>query len=181
VALHAGLSYRPILEEARGSTLHAPFIEKENSMSEDTTWTPITYENCDRITGPFYHGTAAVLEVGDLLVPGFASNYQKARVSNNIYFSSTVASLGAEMAAALAGIEGRGRVYIVEPTGPFEDDPNVTNKRFPGNPTRSYRSRHPLRVIGEVMDWEGHDLEVIKGMLDRLTALREQGLDVIED
>jgi len=150
-------------------------------MSEDATWIPVTYENCEGVVGPFYHGTAAVLEVGDLLVAGFVSNYQKERISNNIYFSSTVASLAAEMAAALAGIEGRGHVYIVEPTGPFEDDPNVTNKRFPGNPTRSYRSRHPLRIIAEVMDWEGHSPEVIKGMLDRLAMVREQGLDVIED
>jgi hypothetical protein len=150
-------------------------------MSGDAPWIPITYENCDRVVGPFYHGTASVLEVGDLLVPGFASNYQKGRVSNNIYFSSTVASLAAQMAAALAGIDGRGHVYIVEPTGPFEDDPNVTNKRFPGNPTRSYRSRHPLRIISELMDWKEHSPEVIKGMLDRLAALRERGLDLIED
>ena len=150
-------------------------------MKDDSNHIPVTYENCDRITGPFYHGTAAVLEVGDLLTPGFASNYQEGRVSNHIYFSATVAGLAAEMAAALAGIEGRGHVYIVEPTGPFEDDPNVTDKRFPGNPTESYRSRSPLCVIGEVADWEASDPEVIKGMLDRLAALRERGLDVIED
>jgi rifampin ADP-ribosylating transferase len=150
-------------------------------MSEDPPWIPITCDNCDSVAGPFYHGTAAVLEPGDLLVPGFASNYQKTRVSNNIYFSTMVASLAAQMAAALAGIEGRGHVYIVEPTGPFEDDPNVTNKRFRGNPTRSYRSRHPLRIIGELTEWEEQSPEVIKGMLDRLAALREQGLDLIED
>ena len=150
-------------------------------MAEDAPWIPITYENCDRIVGPFYHGTASVLAVGDLLVPGFASNYQKERVSNNIYFTTTVASLAAQMAAALAGIEGRGHVYIVEPTGPFEDDPNVTNKRFPGNPTKSYRSKHPLRILGELMDWTEHSPEVIKGMLDRLAELRHQGRDLIED
>jgi hypothetical protein len=150
-------------------------------MSDDIPWTPITYENCDRVVGPFYHGTVAALEVGDLLVPGFASNYQAGRISNHIYFSATVASLAAQMAAALAGMAGRGRVYIVEPTGPFEDDPNVTNKRFPGNPTESYRSRHPLRVIGEVADWEEHSPEIIQGMLDRLAALREDGRDLIED
>jgi rifampin ADP-ribosylating transferase len=149
-------------------------------MSEDD-WIPVTYENCDLVAGPFYHGTASLLEVGQLLVPGFPSNYQKQRISNHIYFSSVVASLAAQMAAALAGIEGRGHVYIVEPTGPFEDDPNVTNKRFPGNPTKSYRSRHPLRVIGELTDWTEHSPELIKGMLERLAALREQGLDVIED
>ena len=150
-------------------------------MSDDTPWIPITYENCDRVVGPFYHGTAAVLQVGDLLVPGFASNYQKDRISNHIYFSETVASLAAQMAAALASSADRGHVYIVEPTGPFEDDPNVTNKRFPGNPTKSYRSRHPLRVIGVVEDWEEHSPEVIQGMLDRLAALRIEGRDLIED
>lgn len=150
-------------------------------MSNDTPWIPVTFENCDRVAGPFYHGTASVLGIGDLLVPGFASNYQKGRISNHIYFSSTVASLAAQMAAALAGIKGRGHVYIVEPTGPFEDDPNVTNKRFPGNPTKSYRSRHPLRIIGEVDDWEEHSLDVISGMLDRLATLREQGRDLIDD
>lgn len=150
-------------------------------MSDDAPWIPITFENCGSVAGPFYHGTAAELKIGDLLVPGYASNYQKGRVSNNIYFSSTVASLAAQMAAALTGTEGRGHVYIVEPTGPFEDDPNVTNKRFPGNPTKSYRSRHPLRIVGEVDDWAEHDPQIIDGMLERLAALREQGLDVIED
>ena len=150
-------------------------------MSEEAPWVPITYENRDLVAGPFSHGTAAVLEPGELLIPGFNSNYEKERVSNNIYFTTTVASLAAQMSAALAGIEGRGHVYIVEPTGPFEDDPNVTNKRFPGNPTKSYRSRHPLRIIGELMEWKEHSPEVIKGMLDRLAALRDQGLQLIED
>ena len=150
-------------------------------MTEDTPWTPVTLENCDSVAGPFYHGTAAKLEVGDLLIPGQPSNYQKGRISNNIYFSSTVASLAAQMAAALTGAPGRGHVYIVEPTGPFEDDPNVTNKRFPGNPTKSYRSRHPLRIVGEVDDWEEHSQDIIEGMLDRLAALREKREDLIED
>jgi hypothetical protein len=91
------------------------------------------------------------------------------------------AAWGAELATALAGREDRGHIYVVEPLGPFEDDPNVTDKRFPGNVTESYRTRHPLRVVGELEDWEGHDPEVLKGMLDRLALLREQGLDVIED
>jgi rifampin ADP-ribosylating transferase len=81
----------------------------------------------------------------------------------------------------LAGSGERGHIYVVEPLGPFEDDPNVTNKRFPGNPTQSYRTRHPLRVLGVVDRWEGHDPEVLKAMLDRLALLREQGLDLIED
>ena len=150
-------------------------------MEDEKDFTPTTYENSDRITGPFYHGTASVLAVGDLLVPGFSSNYQKGRISNNIYFSTTVAALAAELATALAGKEGRGHVYIVEPTGPFEDDPNVTNKRFRGNPTKSYRSKSPLRIIGKLETWQASSPEVITGMLDRLAKLREQGLDVIED
>ena len=81
----------------------------------------------------------------------------------------------------MAGSGERGRIYVVEPLGPFEDDPNVTNKKFPGNPTQSYRTRHPLRVVGEADTWEGHDPEVLTGMLERLALLREQGLDVIDD
>jgi rifampin ADP-ribosylating transferase len=144
---------------------------------------PVTYEHCSHIEGPFFHGTKAALDVGDELVAGYGSNYQDGRISNNIYFSSLVgtAAWGAEMATALAGIEGRGHIYIVEPLGPFEDDPNVTNKKFPGNRTNSYRSRHPLRVVGEVDEWEGHPPEVLQGMLANLARLREQGLDLIED
>ncbi|MFO0548097.1 MAG: NAD(+)--rifampin ADP-ribosyltransferase [Polyangiaceae bacterium] len=140
-----------------------------------------TFENCHLVAGPFYHGTAAALRAGDQLSAGFASNYQKGRISNHVYFSSTVASLAAQLAAVLTGVPGRGHVYIVEPTGPFEDDPNVTNKRFRGNPTKSYRSKQPLRILGELDDWEEHSPEVIGGMLERLAALRQKGLDVIED
>lgn len=146
-------------------------------------WIPITFENCDQVDGPFYHGTKSVLQAGDELVPGFGSNYQDGRVSNNIYFSALVdtAAWGAELATALAGAADRGHIYVVEPLGPFEDDPNVTNKRFPGNPTRSYRTPGSLRVVREVEDWVGHSPEVLQGMLDHLAQLREQGLDVIED
>ena len=130
-------------------------------MQDDTDWIATTVENCHAVAGPFYHGTAAQLTAGDLLVPGFASNYQKGRISNHVYFSSTVASLAAQIAVALTGARGRGHVYVVEPTGPFEDDPNVTNKRFRGNPTKSYRSRHPLRILQEVDDWEEQSPEII--------------------
>lgn len=146
-------------------------------------WVPVTLDDHDHVQGPFFHGTRSVLQPGDELVPGFGSNFQEGRVSNNIYFTTLVdtAVWGAELATALSGSEDRGHIYIVEPLGPFEDDPNVTNKRFPGNPTRSYRTRGPLRVIGELSEWEGHDPEVLKEMLDHLAHLREQGLDVIED
>jgi len=153
-------------------------------MGENSSeFVPVTYERCEHIEGPFFHGTKAALDIGAELVPGYGSNFQEGRVSNNIYFTAIVetAAWGAELATALAGIEERGRIYVVEPTGPFEDDPNVTNKRFPGNPTQSYRTRHPLRVVGEVDDWQGHEPDVLKGMLDRLAILREQGLDLIED
>jgi rifampin ADP-ribosylating transferase len=158
--------------------------EEKAAMGENSsTHVPVTYERCEHIEGPFYHGTKAPLEAGDELVPGYGSNFQDGRVSNHIYFTALVdtAAWGAELATALAGSGERGRIYVVEPMGPFEDDPNVTDKRFPGNPTQSYRTRSRLRVVGEVDSWAGHDPEVLKGMLEHLALLREQGLDVIED
>jgi hypothetical protein len=144
---------------------------------------PVSFERYEHVAGPFFHGTKAAVAIGEELVPGFGSNFQEGRVSNNIYFTAVLetAVWGAELATSLAGLDERGHVYVVEPLGPFEDDPNVTDKRFPGNPTRSYRTPHPLRVVGEVKDWEGHSPEVLGAMLDSLARLREQGLDVIED
>jgi hypothetical protein len=101
--------------------------------------------------GPFYHGTKADLRIGDLLTAGFQSNYTADLIMNHIYFTALVH--GAGLAAALAKGDGPQRVYAVEPTGSFEDDPNVTNKKFPGNPTRSYRTQAPLKIVGEVTDW----------------------------
>ncbi|WP_331253583.1 NAD(+)--rifampin ADP-ribosyltransferase [Modestobacter sp. VKM Ac-2986] len=143
----------------------------------------MTYEHCDHVPGPFLHGTKAVLAVGDELVPGHSSNFQAGRVMNHVYFTALeeTAAWGAELATALAGGTDRGHVYVVEPLGPFEDDPNVTDKRFPGNPTQSYRTRAPLRVVAERPDWQGHPPEVLRHMLDRLAELRDQGRDVIED
>ncbi len=144
---------------------------------------PVTHEHCAHVPGPFFHGTATAFEAGDELVPGHGSNHQAGRVSNHVYFAALVetAVWGAELATALGGVGERGHVYVVEPLGPFEDDPNVTDKRFPGNPTESYRTRSPLRVVGEVEDWAGHPPEVLQAMLEGLARLREQGLDVIED
>ncbi|HET6351839.1 MAG TPA: NAD(+)--rifampin ADP-ribosyltransferase [Coriobacteriia bacterium] len=149
----------------------------------DTDWTPVTHDSHDHVEGPFYHGTKSHLDVGELLVPGRPSNFEDGRVSNNLYFTGVLetAVWGAELSTALAGVEDPGRIYIVEPLGSFEDDPNVTNKRFPGNPTQSYRTREPLRVVGEVTEWEGHSPEVLQGMLDSLEDLRRRGLAVIED
>ena len=149
----------------------------------DGGYTPITHDTCTRVTGPFFHGTKASLVAGAELVAGYESNFQGGRVSNNIYFSTLVstAAWGAQLAAALAGHDDRGHVYVVEPTGPFEDDPNVTDKRFPGNPTESYRTRSVLRIVSELEDWEPHPPEAPQAMLDSLARLRGQGLDVIED
>jgi hypothetical protein len=151
-------------------------------MNQDE-WFPVSHENCDRVGGPFYHGTKATLLTGDLLVSGQPSNFEEGRVSNHIYFSARLeaAVWGAELSTALAGLACRGHIYIVEPTGPFEDDPNLTNKKFPGNPTRSYRTREPLKIVGEVTDWDGHPAEVLQGMLDSLASLKRRGRAVIED
>jgi len=111
-------------------------------------------------TGPFFHGTKADLRVGDLLCAGFTSNYKDGLVMNHIYF--TALSKGAGLAAEIARGNGKPRVYRVEPTGEFENDPNVTDKKFPGNPTRSYRSRHPLKIVGEVQTWERFDSEFVQ-------------------
>ena len=120
--------------------------------------------------GPFFHGTKADLQDGDLLRPGFRSNYRPEVVMNHIYF--TASPNGAGLAAELAAGDGAPRVYAVEPTGAFEDDPNVTDKKFPGNPTRSYRSAAPLRVIGEVTDWKRQAPETLQAWKERLEALR---------
>jgi rifampin ADP-ribosylating transferase len=129
--------------------------------------------------GVYLHGTKARLAVGDRLVPGRSSNFEDGRVMNHVYFTATLdaAVWGAELAAG----EGRGHIYVVEPEGDFEDDPNVTDKRFPGNPTRSFRSREPLRVVGEVADWVGHSPERLRAMLDGLEAMRRAGTAEILD
>lgn len=121
--------------------------------------------------GPFFHGTKADLREGDLLTAGFRSNYRPDVVMNHIYF--TALRDGAGLAAELAPGDAAPRVYAVEPTGPFEDDPNVTDKRFPGNPTRSYRSAAPLRVVGEVDDWTRLTPEALQAWREKLAALRE--------
>lgn len=120
--------------------------------------------------GPFYHGTKVKLRAGDLLTAGFSSNYRPEIVMNHIYF--TALRDGAGLAAELAAGDGPPRVYLVESTGEFEDDPNVTDKKFPGNPTRSYRSREPLRVIAEVDDWARLSPEELQAWRDRLAKAR---------
>ena len=143
----------------------------------DETGEPVPFEVYE--PGVYLHGTKAVLAVGEMLVPGRASNFEGGRVMNHVYFTATLdaAVWGAELAAG----QGRGRIYIVEPSGEFEDDPNVTNKRFPGNPTQSFRSREPLRVVGELVDWIGHSRDKLQDMRDGLSALKQQGAAQIED
>jgi hypothetical protein len=129
--------------------------------------------------GPFYHGTKADLKAGDMLEPGYSSNYGERKKANYVYLTATLdaAIWGAELAVG----DKPGRIYRVEPTGPIEDDPNLTDKKFPGNPTRSYRTQHPLRVMGEVLEWEGHSPEDLKNMRDHLDKLKRLGIEAIND
>jgi rifampin ADP-ribosylating transferase len=127
----------------------------------------------------YFHGTKADLSVGDLLLPGYDSNYGQGAQANFVYFSATMdaAVWGAELAQGC----GKGRIYIVEPTGAFEDDPNLTDMKYPGNPTLSYRTKEPLKITGEVEQWNGHPQNVLQGMLDGLAKLQEQGIEAINE
>jgi hypothetical protein len=132
--------------------------------------------------GPFFHGTIADLDVGDFLTPGRRSNYRPEIVMNHVYFTALVdgAGLAAEIAAELAGGDVRPRVYAVEPTGAFENDPNVTDKKFPGNPTRSYRSNAPLRILGAITEWTRLTPEQLQMWRERLSVLlSSQGGEII--
>ena len=128
----------------------------------------------------FYHGTRVDLRPGDLIKPGHPANFGNLeRITTFVYFSATLDAgiWGAELARG----EGPGRIYIVEPTGPFLHDPNLADKRNPGNPTKSYRARDPLRVLGECKDWQGHPAEVLQAMKDHLKRLKQLGVEPIDD
>ncbi len=128
----------------------------------------------------YYHGTKANLKIGNYIVPGYASNYGQNKKANYVYFTATLdaAIWGAELALG----DGAGRIYIVKPmVSQFEDDPNLTDKKFPGNPTRSYRSGHPLKIVDELTVWEGHTPEQLQKMKDHLAELKKQGIEAIED
>ena len=127
----------------------------------------------------FFHGTKADLKIGDFIEIGVNSNYGQQNKAKYIYLTATLdaAIWGAELALG----EGRERIYLVEPIGPIEDDPNLTDKKFPGNPTKSYRSKHPFKVVGEIAIWQGHSTEQVKTMKDALAKLEEQGIEIIED
>jgi rifampin ADP-ribosylating transferase len=130
-------------------------------------------------SGVLLHGTKAHLVAGDLLMPGRLSNYEPGRVMNHVYVTETLDA--AAWAAEMAVGDGPGHIYVVEPTGALEDDPNVTDKKFPGNPTRSFRTREPVRVVGELADWTGHTSEQLQTMTDSLADLRRRGAAVIYD
>jgi len=127
----------------------------------------------------FFHGTKADRKPGDLIEPGYSSNFGKRKKAGYVYLTGTLdaATWGAELALG----EGPGRIYVVEPTGPIEDDPNLTDKKFPGNPTKSYRSREPIRVTGELTDWQGHSPEALKAMKDHLEEAKRLGIEAIDD
>ena len=127
----------------------------------------------------YFHGTKTELKVGDLIVVGFNSNYGQRKNAKYIFLTATLdaAIWGAELAFG----EGRERIYLVEPTGAIEDDPDLTDKKFPGDPTKSYRSTHPFRVVGEVMNWQGHPTEQLNAMKRHLESLNDQEVNSLND
>ena len=148
----------------------------DSSKDESSSVLPV---DGSRDAGPFYHGTKAGLKPGDLLEPNFNSNYGAHKKANFVYLTATLdaAVWGAELAEG----DGPGRIYQVEPTGVIENDPNLTDKKFPGNPTRSYRTRQPLQVVGEVLDWEGHSPEILKNMREHIEEIKRQGIEAINE
>jgi hypothetical protein len=127
----------------------------------------------------FFHGSKASLKIGDHIEVGANSNYGQNKKAKYIYLTATLDAViwGAELALS----KGRERIYLVEPTGQIEDDPNLTNKKFPGNPTKSYRSKDPFKVVGEIAVWQGHSAEQVRAMKDGVAKAMEQGIEAIED
>ena len=158
-----------------GRTRDAVLMQRLDSLLRDPPPPPRVVDD----PGPFFHGTRADVRPGDLLTPGWRSNYGSRRQARHIYLTAT--REGAPLAAELAHGDGPGRVYRVEPLGPIEDDPNVTDKRFPGNPTRSYRTTEPLRVVEEITGWERPDPEMIRHMRARMVELAELGIEAMDD
>ncbi len=158
-----------------GGSRVAVLIQRLDGMLRDPAPTPRVVDD----PGPFFHGTKADLRPGDLLTPGWRSNYGSGRRANHLYM--TASRDGAPLAAALANGDGPGRVYRVEPLGTIEDDPNVTDKRFPGNPTRSYRTTEPVRVVEEVHDWQPVAQELVEQLRARMAELTELGIEAMDD
>lgn len=127
----------------------------------------------------YFHGTKAELKLGDLITVGYNSNYSQQKNAKYIFLTATLdaAIWGAELAIG----EGKERIYLVEPTGPIEDDPDLTDKKFPGNPTKSYRSTHPFKVIGELATWQGHPIEQVEAMKAALAKLKEQNINSLNE
>jgi rifampin ADP-ribosylating transferase len=150
-----------------------------NTVEHQNEFMPVGIRVDVKETGLLYHGTKANLKVGDLLEVGYKSNFGEQKKANFIYLTATMdaAIWGAELAVG----DGKGRIYIVEPVGTINDNPNLTDKKFPGNPTRSYRTRDPLRIVSEVLDWQGHSAEVLQNMLDSLEELKRQGVEAINE
>lgn len=142
-------------------------------------FTPVGLRKDVKEEGPLYHGTRAALQPGDLLTPGHVSNYGSRQTANFVYL--TARKEGAALAAELAAGEGPARVYVVEPLGPIEDDPNVTDRKFPGNSTRSYRTRQPLRVVREEKDWEPLAPQALEKIRERMRQAAQQGIEAIND
>ena len=159
----------------KGRTRVAVLMQRLDGMLRDPAPPPRKVDD----PGPFFHGTRADLRPGDLLTPGWRSNYGSRRQANHIYF--TAGREGAPLAAELAHGEGPPRVYRVEPVGAIEDDPNVTDKRFPGNPTRSYRTTEPLRIVEEITGWEPPPAELIRHLRERMAELAELGIEAMDD
>ena len=165
----------PYPRAPRGRSRVAILMQRLDSLLRDPPPTPRVVDDA----GPFFHGTKAHLRPGDLLMPGWRSNYGSGRRANHIYLTAT--REGAPLAAELARGDGPGHVYRVEPLGTIEDDPNVTDKRFPGNPTRSYRTTQPLRVVEEVTGWTRPDPQLIRNMRERMAELAELGIEAMDD
>ncbi|PWS26131.1 NAD(+)--rifampin ADP-ribosyltransferase [Pedobacter yonginense] len=148
-------------------------MEKKKEINNQKSQGPTPFSQT------YFHGTKIHRDIGDLIEPGFFSNFGKQKRAKYIFLSATLdaAIWGAELALA----EGSERIYLVEPTGAIEDDPDLTDKKFPGNPTKSYRSQYPFRVVGEVKHWHGHPREQVEGMKQTLDKLREQGIDSLND
>lgn len=147
-------------------------MEKSNEPNPST-------QGATAFAQTYFHGTKADLKVGDLIKVGFNSNFGERKNAKYIFLSATLDA--AIWAAELAIGEERERIYLVEPTGQIEDDPDLTDKKFPGNPTKSYRSTEPFRVVGEVSTWQGHPTEQVKGMKEALAKLKEQGINSLND
>ena len=148
-------------------------------MEQNKEQQKISGQSATPFVQTYFHGTKAELKIGDLLSAGYNSNFGQRKNAKYIFLSATLdaAIWGSELAVG----EGRGRIYLVEPTGPIEDDPDLTDKKFPGNPSMSYRSIHPFKVVGEITVWQGHPFEQVKAMLEALQKFKEQGIKSLND